>query len=145
MLHMDNGCDLEKLIYKDISHFTHDEARKVLAQIDRIERKTFPSSEAFSFSSDLLKTPNASIGLLVTSDVREYTVVASCLIVRTKGIALLHKICVIETWRAKGVGKMLMARTMEVLAHRGTRYIQQWVMRVGRALGGCIKVAGLRK
>lgn len=124
---MSNSQDVKKLLHRNISQWNFDEASKILVQVNRIERKTFPSSEAFSFTPDLHKKPNVSIGLLVINEKSDTTVVAYCMVVRTKSTALLHKICVIEQWRQLGVGTLLMANTIDRLAKGGCRSIQLWV------------------
>jgi ribosomal protein S18 acetylase RimI-like enzyme len=124
---MASGHDITQLNYREISQCRREEACEILARLNRIERKTFPASEAFAFAPELLKKANTFVGFLVYEGHPDSTIVAYCVVVRVKSIALLHKICVIESWRGLGAGKLLMSCIRERHAKTGCRSIQLWV------------------
>lgn len=113
----------------DIHSLPRDRAFEILAQISRIERKTFPSNEAFGFGEELWrKKPNTRV-LYVTSAASgpRAPVIAYAVYVRQKGAALLHKVCVVEAHRRRGVGMELMNYIRQRLPKEGCQYIQLWV------------------
>ncbi|KAJ5777187.1 Acyl-CoA N-acyltransferase [Penicillium odoratum] len=113
----------------DIHSLKRNEALEILAQITRIEKKTFPTNEAFGFGEELWrKKPNTRV--LYATQTREGTrpeLIAYAVYVRQKGVALLHKVCVIEACRRQGVGQQLMSYIQERLRKEGCQYIQLWV------------------
>ncbi|PGH15816.1 hypothetical protein AJ79_02197 [Helicocarpus griseus UAMH5409] len=108
-----------------------------LSQINRIERKTFPSSEAFDFSDQNLwrKKPNTRVlyATIATSTsstaAQKPNIAAYILYVRLKGVALLHKVCVAEPFRKQGIGKKLLAYVIEekLRRERGCEAVHLWV------------------
>ncbi|GAD95305.1 acetyltransferase, GNAT family family [Paecilomyces variotii No. 5] len=109
------------------------DALDILARIARVEKKTFPSSEAWDFGADLWrKKPNTRV-LYATnappsSGSKEPPIlIAYALYVRQKGTALLHKVCVAEPYRGQGVGHKLMNYIKERLRREGCQSIQLWV------------------
>lgn len=126
----------ENLFISDIHSLKENEALDILAQIARVERKTFPSSEAFDFNAQLWrKKPNTrviyamdtpSIGSVAPS--RTFSaLVAYAVYVRQRGAALLHKVCVTESLRGKGIGYKIMEYIRQRLEKEGCYYIQLWV------------------
>ncbi|RAK93650.1 acetyltransferase, GNAT family [Aspergillus costaricaensis CBS 115574] len=120
------------LIISDIHSLKRDQALEILAQISRVEKKTFPANEAFSFGEEhWRKKPNTRV-LYVTrapsasGDVRP-TLLAYAVYVRQKGIALLHKVCVGEAHRRQGVAMRLMNYIRARLQSEGCQQIQLWV------------------
>lgn len=98
----------------------------IIERVIKIERKTFPSSEAFDFVTEL-KKKNTSM-LLATKKDGETTVVAGYLVyLRMKKVALLHKICVIDQMRGQGIGKSLVHSLLSHLKKGGCHSIQLWV------------------
>ncbi|KAF2742440.1 hypothetical protein M011DRAFT_481730 [Sporormia fimetaria CBS 119925] len=91
----------------------------VLQRVCKIERKTFPSSEALDFDSELRK--KNSTMLLALEDGNPTEVCGYLVFVRMKKVALLHKVCVVESKRRQGVAKiswLLIFRRAEMAAHR---------------------------
>ncbi|KAJ5167651.1 uncharacterized protein N7482_003245 [Penicillium canariense] len=118
------------LSHADIHSLKRNEALEILAQISRVEKKTFPTNEAFGFGEELWrKKPNTRV--LYTTRANENTarsdLVGYAVYVRQKGVALLHKLCVIEAYRRQGVGHQLMSYIQERLRKEGCQYIQLWV------------------
>ncbi|KAL2011768.1 hypothetical protein VTN00DRAFT_4486 [Thermoascus crustaceus] len=121
----------EGLSISDIHSLGQKEALDILARIARVEKKTFPSNEAFDFSADLWrKKPNTRV-LYATgaspSTGAPSPLVAYAVYVRQKGAALLHKVCVAEPFRRRGVGQKLMDHIRQRLQREGCQYIQLWV------------------
>ncbi|KAJ5892268.1 uncharacterized protein N7473_008496 [Penicillium subrubescens] len=118
------------LVHSDIHSLKRNEALEILAQISRVEKKTFPTNEAFVFGEELWrKKPNTRVlySTRVNDDATRPSLVAYAVYVRQKGIALLHKVCVIEAYRRQGVGQQLMSFIQERLRKEGCQYIQLWV------------------
>ncbi|KAF3387747.1 hypothetical protein F1880_001317 [Penicillium rolfsii] len=118
------------LVHSDIHSLKRKEAFEIVAQISRVERKTFPTNEAFAFGEELWrKKPNTRV--LYSTRVNDITtrpdLVAYAVYVRQKGVALLHKVCVIEAYRRQGVGQQLMFFIQERLRKEGCQLIQLWV------------------
>ena len=118
------------LTVSDIHSLKQHEAFEILARISRLEKKTFPAKEAFSFSEELWrKKPNTRVlyGTHTTTNSAHPELVAYAVYVRQKGIALLHKVCVVEAYRRQGVGRQLMSYIHDRLRKEGCQYIQLWV------------------
>ncbi|KAL4888413.1 acyl-CoA N-acyltransferase [Aspergillus ambiguus] len=119
------------LTISDIHSLSRDLAFELLAQISRIERKTFPTNEAFAFGEELWrKKPNTKVVYVTTSSATSgprSPVIAYAVYVRQKGAALLHKVCVVEAYRRQGVGMELMNHIRQRLQKEGCQYIQLWV------------------
>ncbi|KAJ5131764.1 Acyl-CoA N-acyltransferase [Penicillium atrosanguineum] len=117
------------LTISDIHSLKRNEALEILGRISRVEKKTFPTNEAFGFGEELWrKKPNTRV-LYATHAIegRQSDLIAYAVYVRQKGAALLHKVCVIEAYRRQGVGQQLMSYIQERLRKEGCQYIQLWV------------------
>jgi ribosomal protein S18 acetylase RimI-like enzyme len=117
------------LIISDIHSLKRNEALEILGRISRVEKKTFPTNEAFGFGEELWrKKPNTRV-LYATHAAQggQPDLIAYAVYVRQKGAALLHKVCVIEAYRRQGVGQQLMSYIQERLRKEGCQYIQLWV------------------
>lgn len=122
----------ECLVIADIHSLRQNEALDILARIARVEKKTFPSTEAFDFSADLCKKkPNTRVIYVMDAPSAPAgtpsTLVAYAVYVRQKGVALLHKVCVTEPYRGRGIGKRLLEYIQQRLQKEGCQYIQLWV------------------
>jgi ribosomal protein S18 acetylase RimI-like enzyme len=92
------------------------EALEILAQVSRVEKKTFPTNEAFPFGEELWrKKPNTRVLYATRAKGSQSDLIAYAVYVRQKGVALLHKVCVTEANRRQGVGQ------------EGCQYIHLWV------------------
>lgn len=117
------------LTVSDIHSLGQNHALEILSGIARVEKKTFPAKEAFSFGEELWrKKPNTRV-LYATSATTDPSppVIAYAVYVRQKGVALLHKVCVVERYRRQGVGQKLMDYVRHRLQKEGCQYIQLWV------------------
>lgn len=118
------------LTHSDIHSLKRTEALEILTQFSRVEKKTFPANEAFTFGEELWrKKPNTRVlySTRVADKSTRGDLVAYAVYVRQKGVALLHKVCVIEAYRRQGVGQQLMSFIQERLRKEGCQYIQLWV------------------
>lgn len=120
----------EDLAISDIHSLGQNQAFEILDQIARVEKKTFPTNEAFPFGQELWKKkPNTRV-LYVTCASEAGTrpaLTAYAVYVRQKGVALLHKVCVVEAFRRQGIGHRLMDYIRLRLQKEGCQYIQLWV------------------
>lgn len=117
------------LIILDIHSLSQSQAFGILSQISRVEKKTFPAKEAFSFGEELWrKKPNTRVLYATKAPNDPHSpVIGYAVYVRQKGIALLHKVCVTESHRRQGVGQKLIAYIQHRLRKEGCQYIQLWV------------------
>lgn len=118
------------LAISDIHSLGQNQAFAILEQIARVEKKAFPTNEAFPFGQELWKKkPNTRV-LYATCASEAGTrpaLVAYAVYVRQKGTALLHKVCVVEAFRRQGVGQRLMEHIRFRLQKEGCQYIHLWV------------------
>ncbi|KAJ5610765.1 Acyl-CoA N-acyltransferase [Penicillium lagena] len=116
---------MPNLVISDIHSLKRNEALDILSRITRVEKKTFPTNEAFGFGEDLWrKKPNTRV-LYATDGGPE--IIAYAVYVRQKGVALLHKVCVVSTHRRQGIGLQLMSYIQQRLRKEGCQSIQLWV------------------
>ena len=99
---------------------------QILPQVGKTERKTFPHSEAMAFESELQKS-NFELTLIVEDTPAKPRLVAYAGITRTKGTALLHKLCVVEEMRNQGIATKLLGFTIKKLELQGCDGVQLWV------------------
>jgi ribosomal protein S18 acetylase RimI-like enzyme len=117
----------DTLILKDVRSLKESEAAAVIEQIARIEKRTFPSSEAFDFNMSLWsKKPNTRV-IYGTISGQNHDVIAYAVYIRLKGTALLHKICIAEAYRRKGLGKLLMEHVKQRLQDERCQDVHLWV------------------
>jgi ribosomal protein S18 acetylase RimI-like enzyme len=120
------GALPDGLVIRDLASFSVKDRQEIVNTVSKIEKKTFPSSEAFDFDSELKKR-NASM-LLATREGDSFEVAGYLVYLRTKRLALLHKICVIERMRENGIGKCLVhSLRLRLEGQGGSQRIQLWV------------------
>ncbi|KAI9778792.1 MAG: hypothetical protein M1839_007882 [Geoglossum umbratile] len=128
-------------------------ANSLLTRIRRIEKKAFPATEAFDFSTELHKrntqlfcalyAPNNKPRNRDTTTAGPYsggdtaTLVGYLVVARTGRTALLHKICVVPQYQRRGVGKWMVRETVEGLRKNGCGSVVLWVGE-GRAAARCL-------
>ncbi|KKK15914.1 hypothetical protein P175DRAFT_0529477 [Aspergillus ochraceoroseus IBT 24754] len=116
------------LVISDIHSLDKTQAFEILAQITRVEKKTFPANEAFPFGEELWrKKPNTRVLYVTRPSQGTQPLIAYAVYVRQKGVALLHKVCVVEAFRRAGVGMQLMEYIRIRLQKEGCQHIQLWV------------------
>ncbi|EAS31661.3 acetyltransferase [Coccidioides immitis RS] len=132
-------------VISDIHTLPQKSATAIIECITRLEKRTFPPSEAFEFTMDLWKKkPNTRVIYVkfteTASSVSSKTkladkvtsnsatnVIGYAVYVRMKGTALLHKVCIAEPYRGQGVGRQLMAYIEQRLRREGCQAVQLWV------------------
>jgi ribosomal protein S18 acetylase RimI-like enzyme len=97
----------------------------IIDQVTKIEKKTFPSSEAFDFDAELKKR-NTTL-MLATKEGAPERVVGYLVYVRVGRLVLVHKVCVIREERGQGVGKCLVHSLRLVVEKGGCESIHLWV------------------
>ncbi|KAJ5772872.1 hypothetical protein N7457_007768 [Penicillium paradoxum] len=116
------------LAISDIHSLKRNEALEILTQISRVEKKTFPTNEAFPFGEDLWrKKPNTRVLYATRAKGSQSELIAYAVYVRQKGVALLHKVCVTESNRRQGVGQEVLSYIQQRLQKEGCQYIHLWV------------------
>lgn len=94
----------------------------VAEKVTKLERKTFPANEGFDYDVEL-KKKNISLVLAF----KEGEIVAYLVSQRMKRVVWLHKLCVVEQERQKGIAKCLIYALCEQTVKSGGESIQLWV------------------
>ena len=99
-----------------------------LEQIRKVERRTFPKDEAMDFEMELKKR-NTEITIVLGESDEEAKprVVAYMLYARLHGIALLQKICVLESYQRRGTARKMLSMLKTKLESQGCERLQLWV------------------
>ncbi|WEW55685.1 hypothetical protein PRK78_001118 [Emydomyces testavorans] len=136
-----------QLLIRDIHSLPQNDATAIIEHIIRLEKRTFPPSEAYEFTLDLWKKkPNTRVIYAKLAEIQSpptlaetrklantattnnsTNAIAYAVYVRIKGTALLHKVCVSEPHRGRGVGGQLMAYIEQRLRREGCQRVQLWV------------------
>lgn len=105
------------------------ERSTLVNQVKRIERQTFPKTEAMDFNHELKKR-----NVLLTLAIDESGVTGESPIVlayalhsRVRSTATLHKMCVTETARRQGIARDLLGRVHSKLASQNCGTVLLWV------------------
>lgn len=118
----------QMLVVKEFSSLSGHSQAETLGQVKRIEKKTFPQTEALDFDTEYKKK---NTGILVAFDSETELdpkhVVGYMVYQRTKRLALLHKICVENQRRQQGIGKRLMNTLIAKMQASGCDCVQLWV------------------
>ncbi|KAF2490722.1 hypothetical protein BU16DRAFT_585108 [Lophium mytilinum] len=110
----------------DLAVFKPKDQQRLLTEVKRIEKKTFPSSEAFDFDTELKKR-NTKVTLAVVEEGGSTEVVGYLVFLRMKRIVLLHKICVSQANRQRGIAKAMVLSLRSRQEKEGADCIQLWV------------------
>lgn len=117
---------LEGISLENLVSFSAKERELIIRRVAKIERKTFPSSEAFDFGAELKKKNTNMIVVIKGGNPED--LVGYLVHLRMKRLVLLHKICVVEQMRTKGVGKALIhSLRLHLEKQGGCQSIQLWV------------------
>jgi GNAT superfamily N-acetyltransferase len=111
---------------QDLRPQPKDKAVSILATIVKLEKKSFPATEVFDFSTDILKKANTRV-LFVVSQSAPLSAIAYCVCVRWHRKLLLHKICVAERFRGQSIGKLLMHGVMDRAEQETCDFLELWV------------------
>ena len=98
-----------------------------LEDIARLEKKTFPASEAYDFSSKLLKQASARIFVVHVQSHAKPVLAGYAFTVNHRGNLLLHKVCVAAMYRRKGVGRLLVNTVCDYGQTASCVGVQLWV------------------
>ncbi|RPA95592.1 acyl-CoA N-acyltransferase [Choiromyces venosus 120613-1] len=106
-----------------------DSSDPLLRSVKQVEKRTFPTGEFFNFDSELAKRTThfycalrESAGGSKGSELYGYIV-----FVRSKLVTRIHKVCVVEGQRGKGVGKWMMGLVLAELRKGGAEKVDLWV------------------
>ena len=105
---------------------------ELICQVQHVEKKTFPRREAMDFSTEVQKR-NMDL-VIIVDDTAIFTparpkLVAYMVFVHLKAgnAVVLHKICVSEDYRRRGVARVVLEAQAERLKKQGCTKIQLWV------------------
>jgi ribosomal protein S18 acetylase RimI-like enzyme len=94
------------------------------AKVAKLEKKIFPSSEAFDYGVELKKK---NIGLILALREGSQEVVGYLVFQRQKSLAWLHKLATIEQERGRGIARCLVHSLSQQMKKGGCRTIVLWV------------------
>jgi ribosomal protein S18 acetylase RimI-like enzyme len=113
-------------VMQDLSSQAKEKAVAILVTIAALEKKSFPATEVFDFSTSILKKANTRV-LFVVSQSAPLSAIAYCVCVRWRRTFLLHKLCVAERFRGQGIGKLLMREVLDRAEQEGCDVLELWV------------------
>jgi ribosomal protein S18 acetylase RimI-like enzyme len=93
-------------------------------RIAKLERKVFSKDEGFDYDVELKKK---NVGVLLALKGDSNQVVAYLVYQRMKRVVWLHKLCVVEQERKKGIGRCLVHDLRHQMEKGGSESIQLWV------------------
>ncbi|KAH6639365.1 acyl-CoA N-acyltransferase [Boeremia exigua] len=94
------------------------------AKLAKLEKKIFPSSEAFDYNIELKKK---NIGIVLASKQGSDELVGYLVFQRQKSLAWLHKLATIEQERGKGIARCLVHSLYQQMKKGGCRTVVLWV------------------
>ncbi|KAK4946662.1 hypothetical protein LTR66_014263 [Elasticomyces elasticus] len=101
---------------------------QLISDIKRIEKKTFPQSEALDFDAELKKrNTRVFVALSACKDGIRPQVKGYLVYLRLRRTTLMHKICVVEQHRQEGIGKAMISALLQRLRNEGSDTTQLWV------------------
>ncbi|KAI5784665.1 acetyltransferase, GNAT family [Geopyxis carbonaria] len=119
----DLPLDLNSLSFTKLPAKSLKASRDLLAGIKNVEKRTFPTKEAFEFDNELRKR-TTSLYCAYDEHAKLYGYVVY---VRSKLATRIHKVCVIEQYRQKGVGKWMMSLVLRELQKGAAGKVDLWV------------------
>lgn len=105
---------------------------ELIHQVQHVEKKTFPRREAMDFSTEIQKrnmdlviiVDDAGVLTLARPKLAAYMVFVH---LKAGNAVLLHKICVSEDYRRRGIARNVLETQAERLKKQGSTKIQLWV------------------
>ena len=105
---------------------------ELLQQVQHVEKKTFPRREALDFSIEIQKrnmdlviiVDDAGIAKSAKPNLVAYMVFAH---LKAGNAVLLHKICVHDEFRRRGIARTVLGTQVERLKKQGCTKLQLWV------------------
>ncbi|KAI4225486.1 MAG: hypothetical protein L6R36_003876 [Xanthoria steineri] len=100
----------------------------ILDQIKHVEKKTFPRNEAFNFDLELKKRTTELILLVDDAESASSPILAAYAVYAyTPNLTMLHKLCVVENFRRRGIARRMLLFQHQKLLLRGRSNVQLWV------------------
>jgi ribosomal protein S18 acetylase RimI-like enzyme len=113
------------IVLKEFTALLPKERAAVAHRVVKLERKVFPSNEGFDYDVELKKK---NIGLILAFKEDDSDQLMAYLVYqRMKRVIWLHKLCVVDQERRKGVGKCLIHALRHQMQKSGGGNIQLWV------------------
>ncbi|EUC31479.1 hypothetical protein COCCADRAFT_101133 [Bipolaris zeicola 26-R-13] len=110
---------------KEFSSFLPKLRPAIADKVAKLEKKIFPAIEHFNYDVEL-KKKNTGL-LLVFKEDDDERLIAYLVYQRMKRLAWLHKLCVVEQERQKGVGKALIRMFHYQMERGGCQTVFLWV------------------
>ncbi|KAI9811591.1 MAG: hypothetical protein M1827_005340 [Pycnora praestabilis] len=98
----------------------------LLKTIMRTEKKTFPAREAFDFNTELRKR-NTHMLCAFNTNGTATELLGYLAYVRIMRSALIHKVCVVQQHRRKGIAKNMLSNLRDQLGNLGCTNMRLWV------------------
>ena len=103
----------------------------LINRVKHLEKRTFPKDEAMDFDMELKKRNTELMIVLGPEDEgeadHEGPLAAYMLYARVHGIALLHKICVVDVYQRRGFARSMITRLISSLESQGCQKLKLWV------------------
>ena len=116
-------------VIKDFSTLPPKTRSTVADKVAKLERKVFPAIEHFNYDVEL-KKKNTGLLLVFKEDDTD-KLIAYLVYQRMKRLAWLHKLCVIEQERGRGIGKALIYYLRRQMGKGGCNKIFLWTKVAG--------------
>lgn len=98
----------------------------LLSSIKKVEKRTFPSNEALDFNVELPKR-TTNLWCAITQADKKLELFGYVVYGRSKLVTRVHKVCVVEEQRGKGIGKWMLGLVLVDLKKGGAGTVDLWV------------------
>lgn len=121
--------DIQHVEIRDLATIDRKHTNNLIASVKRLEKKSFPGSEALDFDTELKKRNTHLVCAIENASVigEGISLIAYLVYARMKRTVLLHKLCVLQEHRGNGIGRQMMTWLMVELTKKGCESIQLWV------------------
>ena len=116
-----------QFIFRDLQQIPRQEIPSLLQDLQRLERKSFPSKEVYSFENSILKRRNTAIFVALSNAPSKGRLAAYTICVKCNHKLLLHKICVSAAYRCQGLGFLMLSMLIDRARTQSCRAIDLWV------------------
>lgn len=101
---------------------------EIMAWLKQAERRNFPRNEIFDFDTELKKR-NAEVIVVLDESLlpNPQALIAYLVFTRVQRTALLHKICVVEEHRRRGIARRILELQIKKLRSRNCERVLLWV------------------
>lgn len=113
------------IVLGDFSSLPSKERASYADKVAKLERKVFPKDEGFDYEVEL-KKKNIGV-MLAVKEGDTGQLVAYLVYQRMKRVVWLHKLCVVEQERQRGIGRCLVHALRHHMEKGGSESIQLWV------------------